>query len=41
MVLGGLFFATGFLAEMVSRTDVRRTAYLVSASLGSTEVSDE
>jgi hypothetical protein len=25
----------------VSRTDVRRTAYLVSASLGSTEVSDE
>jgi hypothetical protein len=41
MVLGGLFFATGFLAEMVSRMDVRRTAYLVSASLGSTVVSDE
>jgi len=34
MVLGGLFFATGFLAEMISRTDARRTAYLVSETLG-------
>jgi len=34
MMLGALFFATGFLAEMISRTDARRTAYLVAETVG-------
>ncbi len=41
MVLGALFFATGFLAEMISRTDARSTMYQVSESVGGSGISAE
>ena len=41
MVLGALFFATGFIAEMISRNDARRTDYLIAESRGGRKLNDE